>query len=48
VAAANGSLTERSLAIAGVVAEVAGELGVTPAQVALAWTLRNPAVTAPT
>jgi aryl-alcohol dehydrogenase-like predicted oxidoreductase len=47
VAAANGSLTERSLAIAGVVAEVAGELGVTPAQVAIAWTLRNPAVTAP-
>jgi aryl-alcohol dehydrogenase-like predicted oxidoreductase len=47
VAAANGSLTERGLAIAAVVKDVAGELGVTPAQVAIAWTLRNPAVTAP-
>jgi aryl-alcohol dehydrogenase-like predicted oxidoreductase len=47
VAAANGSLTERGLAIAGVVKEVAGELGRSPAQVALAWTLLHPAVTAP-
>jgi aryl-alcohol dehydrogenase-like predicted oxidoreductase len=47
VAAANGSLTGRSLAIAAVVTDVARELGVTPAQVAIAWTLRNPAVTAP-
>jgi aryl-alcohol dehydrogenase-like predicted oxidoreductase len=47
VAVANGSLTERALAIAAVVADVAGELGVTPAQVAIAWTLRHPAVTAP-
>ncbi|MEU0796949.1 aldo/keto reductase [Amycolatopsis sp. NPDC005961] len=42
-----GVVTERNLAIADVVAEVAGELGHTPAQVALAWTLRNPGVTAP-
>ncbi|MFH8463389.1 aldo/keto reductase [Streptomyces sp. NPDC017991] len=42
-----GTLTERNLAIADVVREVATELGRTPAQVALAWTLRNPGVTAP-
>ncbi|MFD9686667.1 aldo/keto reductase [Kitasatospora sp. NPDC059088] len=40
-----GTLTERNLAVVGVVREVAAELGRTPAQVALAWTLRNPAVT---
>ncbi|SEB85397.1 Predicted oxidoreductase [Streptomyces misionensis] len=42
-----GTLTERSLAIADVVKAVAAELGRTPAQVGLAWTLRNPGVTAP-
>ncbi|AEW92827.1 MULTISPECIES: aldo/keto reductase [Streptomycetaceae] len=42
-----GTLTERSLAIADVVKEVAAELGRSPAQVGLAWALRNPAVTAP-
>jgi aryl-alcohol dehydrogenase-like predicted oxidoreductase len=47
VAAAAGSLTERGLAIADVVKDVATEIGATPAQVAIAWTLRNPAVTAP-
>jgi aryl-alcohol dehydrogenase-like predicted oxidoreductase len=47
VAAAAGSLTERGLAIADVVKDVATEIGATPAQVALAWTLRNPSVTAP-
>ncbi|MGX1777976.1 aldo/keto reductase [Nocardia brasiliensis] len=47
VAAAQGSLTERTLGIADVVKDVAGELGRSPAQVALAWTLRNPGVTAP-
>ncbi|WP_234816982.1 MULTISPECIES: aldo/keto reductase [Mycolicibacterium] len=47
VAAANGSLTERALRIVGVVKKVAAELGHTPSQVAIAWTLRNPAVTAP-
>ncbi|MFD0883943.1 aldo/keto reductase [Streptosporangium algeriense] len=45
VAMANGSLTERSLAITDVVKEVAAGRGATPAQVALAWTLLNPAVT---
>ncbi|WP_454848646.1 aldo/keto reductase [Rhizobium binxianense] len=47
IAAGNGSLTERGLAIADVVKAVAAELGRTPAQVAIAWTLLNPAVTAP-
>jgi aryl-alcohol dehydrogenase-like predicted oxidoreductase len=47
VAAGNGSLTERGLAIAEVVTKVAGDLGVTPSQVALAWTMRDPRVTAP-
>ena len=43
----NGGVTERNLAIADVVKEVATELGHTPAQVGLAWTLQNPGVTAP-
>jgi aryl-alcohol dehydrogenase-like predicted oxidoreductase len=47
VAAANGTLTERALAIADVVGEIAARKGTTPAQVALAWTLLDPAVTAP-
>ncbi|HWL86386.1 MAG TPA: aldo/keto reductase [Polyangiaceae bacterium] len=47
VAAANGVLTARNLEIAEVVKSVAVELGKTPAQVALAWTLLNPAVAAP-
>ncbi|MET1072941.1 MAG: aldo/keto reductase, partial [Umezawaea sp.] len=42
-----GVVTERNLAIADVVREVAGELGHLPAQVALAWTLQNPGVVAP-
>jgi aryl-alcohol dehydrogenase-like predicted oxidoreductase len=42
-----GMVTERSLGIADVVREVAADLGGTPAQVGLAWTLRNPDVTAP-
>ncbi|MCO5998499.1 aldo/keto reductase [Actinoallomurus rhizosphaericola] len=42
-----GALTERNLAIADVVKEVAAELGRTPAQVGLAWTLQHPGVTAP-
>lgn len=47
VTIANGALTERNFAIVDVVKEVATELGRTPAQVGLAWTLQNPAVTAP-
>jgi aryl-alcohol dehydrogenase-like predicted oxidoreductase len=45
--AMNGSLNDHSLAIAEVVKTVATELGRTPAQVALAWTLLNDSVTAP-
>jgi aryl-alcohol dehydrogenase-like predicted oxidoreductase len=48
VAAANGALTERGLAIADVVKSVARELDKTPSQVAIAWTLQNPGVVAPT
>jgi aryl-alcohol dehydrogenase-like predicted oxidoreductase len=47
VAVGNGSLTKRGLAIADAVKKIAGETGNTPSQVALAWTLLNPAVTAP-
>ncbi len=47
VTIANGALTERTFAIVDVVKEVATELGRTPAQVGLAWTLQNPDVTAP-
>ena len=47
VAAANGSLTARGLKIADAVKSVASEMGRSPSQVALAWTLLNPAVTAP-
>ncbi len=42
-----GGITPRALAIAGVLVEVARELGATPAQAALAWTLQHPAVIAP-
>jgi len=44
---ATGRLDARALDIATVLAQVAGELGSSPAQVALAWTLRNPAVVSP-
>lgn len=47
VAAANGALSERGLAIAQAVQVVAKQAGRTPSQIALAWTLLNPAVTAP-
>jgi aryl-alcohol dehydrogenase-like predicted oxidoreductase len=47
VAAANGALTARGLAIADMVKEIAVEMDTTPSRVAVAWTLRNPAVTAP-
>lgn len=47
VAVGNGSLTERGLAIADVVKAVAAQMGRSPSQVALAWALDNPAVTAP-
>ncbi|MEU6038984.1 aldo/keto reductase [Actinomadura sp. NPDC047616] len=47
VAAANGALTEHALDIADTVRDVAAEMGRTPSQVAIAWTLLNPGVTAP-
>ena len=47
VAAAQGALNERGLAIADVVKSVAKEQGNSPAQVALAWTLLDKTVTAP-
>ncbi|XXX73211.1 aldo/keto reductase [Sorangium sp. So ce134] len=47
IAVANAALTERGLAIAEVVKSVAAESGKTPSQIAIAWTLLNPAVTAP-
>jgi len=47
IAVAQKALNERGLAIAEVVKQVAGELGRSPAQVALAWTLLNDAVAAP-
>lgn len=45
--AASGRLSERNLDIADVVAAVASEIGASSAQVALAWTLANPAVASP-
>jgi aryl-alcohol dehydrogenase-like predicted oxidoreductase len=47
IALGQGLLSERNLGIAEVVGEVAADLHCSPAQVALAWTLLNPAVTAP-
>jgi aryl-alcohol dehydrogenase-like predicted oxidoreductase len=47
VAAAQGGLNARGLDIADVVKSVAQEIGKSPAQVALAWTLLNPTVTSP-
>ena len=47
VIASIGHLNERALQIADAVGEVAGELGVSRSQVALAWTLLNPAVVSP-
>lgn len=47
VIASSGHLTEGALALAEVVRQVAVECEATPAQVALAWTLLNPAVVSP-
>lgn len=47
IIASSGHLNERALAIADVVGEVAEETGASRSQVALAWTLRNPAVVSP-
>lgn len=45
--AMNGKLNARNIDIAEVVSDVAGDLGCTAAQVALAWTLVNPATCSP-
>ena len=45
--AITGRISERNLAIAEAVGEIAQKLGKTSAQVAIAWTLLNPAVTSP-
>ncbi|WP_439401956.1 aldo/keto reductase [Bradyrhizobium sp. DASA03068] len=47
IIASSGLLNERSLAAAETVRTIATELGATSSQVAIAWTLANPAVTAP-
>lgn len=47
VIASSGHLTARSIGIAETVRAVADEIGATPSQVAIAWTLANPAVTSP-
>jgi aryl-alcohol dehydrogenase-like predicted oxidoreductase len=45
--AVTGKLTERNLDIADTVVAIAKEIGCTPAQLAVAWTLKNPAVASP-
>jgi aryl-alcohol dehydrogenase-like predicted oxidoreductase len=45
--AVTGKLTEKNLQIADLVVEIAREIGCTPAQLAVAWTLANPAVCSP-
>ena len=45
--AVTGRLTEKNLDIADEVVAVAKEIGCTPAQLAVAWTLANPAVASP-
>ena len=47
VIASSGHLTERSIEIAQEVRAVAEEIGSTPSQIALAWTLANPTVVSP-
>lgn len=45
--AALGTVTERNIAIADVLKDVAAELGCTSAQAGLVWMLQNPDITAP-
>jgi len=47
IIASSGHLNERAIGIAEVVRAVADEIGVKPSQVAIAWTLANPAVVSP-
>ncbi|WP_280469177.1 aldo/keto reductase [Nocardia cyriacigeorgica] len=44
---AGGGLSDRTLSVADTVRRVAGQSGHSPAQVALAWTLAQPGITAP-
>jgi len=45
--AVTGKLTAHNLDIADVTVEIAKEIGCTPAQLAVAWTLKNPSVCSP-
>ena len=47
VAMQSGLLNAKGLSVADVVVEIAKDAGHTPAQIALAWLLQNPGVTAP-
>lgn len=47
IIASTGHLTERALGIADVVGDISDDTGASRAQVALAWTLRHPAVVSP-
>lgn len=47
IIASSGHMTERALRIADAVRDIADQTGATPSQVAVAWTLLNPAVVAP-
>lgn len=47
IALVTGALTERGIDIADEVKAIAAECDASPAQVAIAWTLANPAVTSP-
>ena len=47
IIASSGHLNERSIEVAAVVRAIAEDIGATSSQVAIAWTLTNPAVTAP-
>ena len=47
IMAMSGNLTEKSFTIVDAVREVAGEMGVSCSQVALAWVLQSPAIVSP-
>jgi len=47
IIASSGHLNERAIGISEVVRAIADEIDVTPSQVAIAWTLANPAVVSP-
>ncbi|GAS98279.1 rhizopine catabolism protein [Mycolicibacterium canariasense] len=47
VIASSGNMTQRALGIADIVRSIATEVDATPAQVALAWVLQQPATTSP-